>query len=286
MSIYEVLEKAGIQLDNQDLDINSIQVMDIVNHAFNQSTMASFFKEKEFGFILSLITREIVDGDITYSNGEYVFEGETPIFTDVTPVSVGYVDSNRHYHELIKRNTSLPISRSFKFSCSQSRNANLSLTIAESRDASSSHYSIIGCARLNNVPIPPGGDLMVIVTIAIDSNNTMTVEIREKQSEMQETYHFDRIFGANDKEVQNIYERNRSAINAYDEKSYRNYFNDKLYEKMHIMENFVRRTGDEDCKITLMEMREVLKRQDEFTVDQLKEIMGKVYAIMRMYNVD
>lgn len=55
---------------------------------------------------------------------------------------------------------------------------------------------------------------------------------------------------------------------------------------MHIMENFVRRTGDEDCKITLMEMREVLKRQDEFTVDQLKEIMGKVYAIMRMYNVD
>lgn len=284
--MYEVLEKAGIQLDNRDLDINSIQVMDIVNHAFNQSTMATFFKEKEFVFDMKLITREIEDGDVTYGNSEYVFEGEAPIFTDVTPVSVGYVDSDRRYHELIKRNASLPITRSFQFKCSQSRNANLSLTIAESRDASSSHYSIIGCARLNNVPIPPTGDLMVIVTITIDANNTMTVIIREKQSGMKETYHFDRIFGANDSEVQNIYERNRSAINTYDDKSYRNYFNDKLYEKMHIMEDFVRRTGDEDCKITLMEMREVLKRQDEFTIDQLKEIMGKVYAIMRMYNVN
>ena len=161
----------------------------------------------------------------------------------------------------------------------------LCLTIAESHNPASNEYTKIGYVRLDNVPATANKTIQVIVVIAIDENNSMTVTIREKQSGRSETYQFNGIFNLKDKDVDEIRERNKVATRCFDERAYRDKFNDELYDKMKKMERFVHRTGDEDCKVTLMEMKEVLKRQDEFTVDQLKEIMGKVYTIMKMYNV-
>lgn len=210
---------------------------------------------------------------------------EPTIFTDVTPLSIGYVDSNRRYHELIKRNEKLPVSRSCRFTCTYTKNMSLNLTIADSRDPGSGEYSIIGCARLDNVPMSSSTNIQVIANINIDTNNMMKVTLKEKQSGIHKTYFYNGVFDNIDSEVQQIRERNKGAFSTFNEKAYRNSFNDELYEKMHIMEAYVRKTGDEDCKITLKEMREVLKRQDEFTVEQLKEIMGKVYQIMRLYHI-
>ena len=216
---------------------------------------------------------------------EYVFEKEKTLFTDVTPMSVGYVDSNRKYHELIKRNEKLPTKKTFKFSGNPAKNTNLSLTIADSRDPASGQYSIIGHARLNNVPSPNNEPLLVTVSLLINENNVMRVMIREKHSGMEAEYYFNGIFDNIDEEVSAIKERNADRFQKFDERQYRNAFNEELYKKMRVMEDFVNRTNDEDCKITLMEMKEVLKRQSEFTCEQLKEIMEKVYTIFKSYHI-
>lgn len=264
-SIYDVLKKAGLSVDST-FNINSITVNDIVNHAFTQSSI------DEFGFFYCIIC--------SVDSNEYSLSNEPVVFTDVTPLSIGYVDSNHKYHELIKRNEKLPTSRSFKFSCKYTKNMVLSLTIADSHDPASGQYSIIGSAQLNNVPPPADPKLSVTVHISIDANNSMKVTISESQSKMKRSYYYNGRSDSSER-VQEAQDDNRSTH----EKTYRAWFNNMLIKSMQMMDNFVKKTGNADCRVNLMEMKEVMKRQNEFTVEQLKEIMEKINTIFHHYNI-
>lgn len=200
---------------------------------------------------------------------EYVFNQQQAVFTDVTPLSIGYVDSKSRYHELIKRNTPLPINSGFSFFCDYNKNMTLSLTIADSRNPESGEFEVIGCTRLDNVPPPANSKLNVTVRIKIDRDYKMTVSLEERQSGVKQVFFFD-----------DLYENE-----VVDERSYRKWFEVQLQEKMRLVSDFVRSTGSADCKFTLGEMKEVMKRKDEFTIEQLKEIMEKIHTMLRLYNI-
>ena len=52
--MFDLYEKAGIELDIKNLDIESVNSADLLAHALTQSTMASYFKDQEYFLSLYL----------------------------------------------------------------------------------------------------------------------------------------------------------------------------------------------------------------------------------------
>ena len=52
--MFDLYEKAGIEFDIKNLDIESVNSADLLAHALTQSTMASYFKDQEYFLSLYL----------------------------------------------------------------------------------------------------------------------------------------------------------------------------------------------------------------------------------------
>lgn len=53
--MFDLYEKAGIELDIKNLNIESVNSADLLAHALTQSTMSSYFKEQEYYFSISIL---------------------------------------------------------------------------------------------------------------------------------------------------------------------------------------------------------------------------------------
>jgi len=109
-------------------------------------------------------------------------EGDGPLLIDVTPLTLGIEVLGGTVDPVIERNTSVPCTRTRRFSTSSENQRELVLRICQGEDARAANNTSLGELLVSDLPPARRGELFIEVGFALDADGILNVSAKDESS--------------------------------------------------------------------------------------------------------
>ena len=109
-------------------------------------------------------------------------EGDGPLLIDVTPLTLGIEVLGGTVDPVIERNTSVPCTRTRRFSTSSENQRELVLRVCQGEDARAASNTSLGELLVSDLPPARRGELYIEVSFSLDADGILQVAAKDESS--------------------------------------------------------------------------------------------------------
>lgn len=188
------------------------------------------------------------------------------LLLDVTPLTLGIETEGGIVAPLIKRNTTIPVSKSQIFSTAADNQTEVSIVVVQGEREFASDNKILGQFNLSGIDPAPRGIPQIEVSFSIDVNGITTVTAKDKKSNKEQTITIKNSSKLSDEEIEKMIKD--AEVNKEEDKK-------RKEEKTTIIraESLVNQM--EKSLSDSKDIDEKLKEQTEKEIASLKEMIEK-----------
>merc|ERR1712002_198268 len=205
------------------------------------------------------------------------------LLLDVTPLSLGIETLGGVFTKLINRNTTIPTRKSQVFSTAADGQTQVEIKVHQGEREMAAANKILGQFQLVGIPPAPRGVPQVEVAFDIDANGIVHVSARDKGTGREQQIVIQSSGGLSKDDIENMV---RDAEKFADEDKLKkekiettNQAEGIIHDTETKVEEFKDQLPAEECdklKQHMSEVKEVLAKKDEESIDNIKEATNKL----------
>jgi len=205
------------------------------------------------------------------------------LLLDVTPLSLGIETLGGVMTKLITRNTTIPTKKAQVFSTAADGQTQVEIKVYQGEREMAAANKILGQFQLVGIPPAPRGVPQVEVAFDIDANGIVHVSARDKGTGREQQIVIQSSGGLSKDDIENMV---RDAEKFADEDKVKkekieatNQAEGIIHDTETKMDEFKDQLPAEECdklKQHITEVKEVLSRKDEESIDNIKEATNKL----------
>jgi molecular chaperone DnaK len=109
-------------------------------------------------------------------------EGDGPLLIDVTPLTLGVEVLGGMVDPVIDKNTSVPCTRTRRFSTSSENQRELVLRVCQGEDPRAARNTSLGELLVSDLPPARRGELFIEVSFALDADGILQVSAKDEKT--------------------------------------------------------------------------------------------------------
>ncbi len=255
------LEDAKLTVDDID---NVILVGGMTRMPLVQTTVEKFFKKKPN---MSMNPDEVVALGAAVQAGVLQGDVKDVLLLDVTPLTLGIETLGGVATPLIKRNTTIPTSKSQIFSTAADNQDSVEIHIVQGERPMAADNKTLGRFILSGIPPAPRGVPQIEVTFDIDANGILNVKAKDKATGKEQSITITASSGLSKEEIEKM-KKEAEAHSEEDKKK------KELIETRNIADSTIFQ-AEKTLKDLGDKIKEDIKKEVEEKIKKLKEVKDK-----------
>ncbi len=271
--IMDALKEAGIKAS----DLNEVllvggstripAVQQMVEHTLGKKTNRTINPD-EVVAIGAAIQGGVLAGDVS-----------DVLLLDVTPLTLGIVTEGDIIAPLIKRNTTIPVTKSQIFSTAVDNQTEVSIVVVQGERQVLEGNKVLGQFNLSGIDPAPRGVPQIEVSFSIDVNGITTVTAKDKKNNKEATITIQNSSRLSEEEINKMVkdaEENKEADNKRKEERVTIIRAESL---IHQMEKSLKDSKDLDPKMKEQSEKEITSLKEMIEKKQIEELKTKLDQI-------
>ena len=276
-------EPIDIALKDANLSINDIDKVLLVGGSSRIPAVQALIKNK-FGKEASkgVNPDESVAVGAAVQAGVLKGEVKDVLLLDVTPLSLGIETLGGVFTTMIKRNTTIPTSKSQVFSTAADNQSAVDIHVLQGERAMAADNKTLGRFQLTDIPLAPRGVPQIQVTFDIDANGIVHVSAKDLGTGKEQKIEIKSSSGLSDEEIEKM-QNDAKAHEAEDKKrketiTVKNNAESLIYQA----QKTIKELGDKADAQKVKEINDAIsKLQESLKGDDVEKIKADVDALTK-----
>ena len=192
------------------------------------------------------------------------------LLLDVTPLTLGIETLGGVATPLIKRNTTIPTSKSQTFSTAQDNQPAVDIHIIQGERKMARDNKSLGQFQLTGIEPAPRGVPQIEVSFSIDANGIVSVSARDKKTNKEQSITIKDSSGLSEAEVQRMIEEAEKNKVADEERVKNINTKNRAEQQIDMLKQMI--SGDKDAKTKLPAAQ---KKETEAKIKELEALLAK-----------
>ena len=271
--IMDALKEAGIQAS----DLNEVllvggstripAVQQMVEHTLGKKPNRTINPD-EVVAIGAAIQGGVLAGDVS-----------DVLLLDVTPLTLGIVTEGDIIAPLIKRNTTIPVTKSQVFSTAVDNQTEVSIVVVQGERQVLEGNKVLGQFNLSGIDPAPRGVPQIEVSFSIDVNGITTVTAKDKKNNKEATITIQNSSRLSEEEINKMVKDAEENKEADDKRKEERITIIRAESLIHQMEKSITDSKDLDPKMKEQSEKEIASLKEMIEKKQIQELKTKLDQI-------
>ena len=201
------------------------------------------------------------------------------LLLDVTPLTLGIVTEGDIIAPLIKRNTTIPVTKSQVFSTAVDNQTEVSIVVVQGERQVLEGNKVLGQFNLSGIDPAPRGVPQIEVSFSIDVNGITTVTAKDKKNNKEATITIQNSSRLSEEEINKMVKDAEENKEADDKRKEERITIIRAESLIHQMEKSITDSKDLDPKMKEQSEKEIASLKEMIEKKQIQELKTKLDQI-------